>query len=1124
MNIISFLKRRKKKQNIKFKYELQMKQVNSSLAFSGKLSKEDFFVKELWLFSREKTEAFLIQPNKDTGNAFSFDISLDKLAEKLQTTDNDLYDWYIKVQTTYENLSEARKEDDNVKLFEADDAMYAEYFLRLGRFQHTDIGRLDFYYVDDDSLINYITTKGNISLSWNKEPDSPTRIQIDRVKHKNTVFGIEGKLFTRNAIIDDAQFVIRGRDSLVELDTDQVELTPMEQEIPEKYGLKRYKYKAQIDLSSLNTKQPLEHDIYDLYFKFDMHDKFEPKMVRIGRPTFRARFFISDLYAKGTERASVINPYYTFKQANLSLEVYQFSIDTYTYLRKMMRWAWLVRLINRKHDVWLIGERSYKAQDTGLAFFRYVRQHHPERKAYYVIEKDSPERKNAEKYGNVLEFGSKEHIKNAIIAKKVISSHHPDYLYPIRTPSFKAKVKADKVFLQHGVMGTKNMVANYGKDATGFDTDLFLVSSDFEKEMIVNDFGYRPAEVFVTGLSRFDTLFEKDVAVQRQVLIIPTWRDWIVTDDVLLESEYYERYKQLINSRVLRELAEKWHFKILFCLHPNMQKFSKYFENDYVQVINQGEVDVQHLIKESALMITDYSSVGFDFSFLHKPVIYYQFDRYRFIGKRPSHLDLDNDLPGEICTEPEEIMQLLDSYASADFHMKPEYIKRANKFIKYRDQHACERIYDVIEQTKVNHRIIDNPKITMLAKGVFRKFRRSSYYFPTMRLFYNIGRRVIPVDDKLILFESGVGKQYSDSPRKIYEEILERGLDYKKVWVYNKRRRFMDENTIKVKRLSPKYYYYLLKARYWVNNQNFPTYIQKRPATTYLQTWHGTPLKKMLYDIEEIHGRSDDYLERVSNAVKNWDYLVSPSDYATKAFRSAFRYDGEVLEVGYPRNDIFYHADRHQVAKSVRSRLGIDPAKKIILYAPTFRDDQISKKNKFSFDLNMNLYDMQEKLGDDYVVLLRMHVVVSSKLHIDEELQDFVWNVSGYPDIQELLLISDILITDYSSVMFDFANTGKPMLFYTYDFEHYRDDLRGFYFDFEDEAPGPFVYDTDEIIANILRITDVQAAYKQKYHAFQKKFCQLEDGKATKRVVDRVFASANLTIGGNTIERKRNMD
>lgn len=1093
-----------KKQTKKLKYQLLVMQKNNTLTISGVFNKEKYSAKELWLFSRETKSRYKISEISPS-NKFEFSVSLDDLLTLLKEEQEERFDWFFKITRPFSELSLTAQENENVEITEVDGEMYAEYFIRCGRFQHTKMEGLTFHFQKEDSIINYITEKGNLSVTINNEIGSPIKNQIDKLKRSDGKLKIEGKIFTKNARINKGEIVARGRETGIVLSSSSVSFNMKAEEVEKRFGLNRYTYSTVIDFANINNGQLLEEDIYDLFFKLDLNDSFEEKYVRIGRPTLRARIFLKDLYVKNTEEAIVINPYFTFKLFNLSFEVYKYPLETYKYLRKIMRWSWFIQLMNYKNNTWLVGERTYKAQDTGYAFFKHMRMKYPEKNVYYVIEKDSPERENVEKYGNVLDFKSKEHIWHTIIAKKVISSHHPDYLYPLRTNSFKNKVKADKVFLQHGVMGTKNMVANYGKFAHGFDTDLFMVSSDFEKEMIVNDFSYSPKNVFVTGLSRFDTLFMEDVKKKRQILIIPTWRDWIVSDELFFESEYYDRYEQLVNDPQLHRLATEHNFNILLCLHPNMQRFSSYFENSSVKVINQGEVDVQNLIKESALMITDYSSVGFDFSFLSKPVIYYQFDRSRFIGKRPSHLDLDNDLPGEICIEEGQILQLVEEYANDNFQMKPEYEQRANKFIKYKDQLSSERIYNVINESKVKKSLLAKPKITMIAKELFKRFRKSKYYFPTMKLFYKIGKKLIPIDKKLILFESGLGKQYGDSPRNIYEEILNQDLDYKKVWVYNKQHRFKDPKTKRVARLSPQYYYYLIKAGYWVNNQNFPTYIKKRQQTVYLQTWHGTPLKRMLYDIEEVHGRNDEYVERVGEAVKNWDYLISPSSYATKAFKSAFRYDKEVLEVGYPRNDIFFKEEKDELASIVKNKLNLVPEKKIILYAPTFRDDQTTKKNKFVFDINMDLHKMKEKLGEEYIVLLRMHVVVSNKIKLDDELRDFVYNVSSYPDIQELYLITDIMITDYSSVMFDFANTSKPILFYTYDLGNYRDNLRGFYMDFENEAPGPLVFNTDEIIESVLNIQMVNKDYLHKYTAFKQKYCSLEDGNASKRVVDKVF-------------------
>jgi len=1094
----------KRKKN---KSELIVEQNGNNLRIAGTFLKKDYNAKELLLVSNEHLTPIKIseiEPN----NQFEFNFSLEELLSKLlQIEDETVFHWYLKVRRPYSETDIENIESGNYVLIkEQTDSKFVEYTIRLGRFQHTYINGLSHYSKGDNYLVNYITSKGNLSLKVNEDPISPVKLQVDRVKTKDGLFHLSGKIFTKSSKIVSGSLLLKGRESDKDLTLPTIHFYSNDEETVKKYGLNRYKYDAIINFDKLNEGLMLDEDVYDLYLILKFDDNLEERLFRVGRPTIRAKLQLKDVYAKNSQAAAVINPYFTFKQFNLAFEVSKFPVENFDYLRKAMRWSWLIQLRNRKRNIWLVGERIYKAQDTGYAFFKYLRKKHPDLEAYYIIDKNSRESENVEKLGHVLDYKSKEHIFHTIIAKKVISSHHPDYLYPIRSNTFKRKIKADKYFLQHGVMGTKNMVANYGKNATsGFDTDFFMVSSDFEKEMIVNDFGYSPDEVFVTGLSRFDTLFADDVENKKQILIIPTWRDWIINDEVFSQSEYYERYRNLINSKELHKLSKQYGFDIVFCLHPNMQRFTKYFENPSVRIINQGEVDVQHLIKESSLMITDYSSVGFDFSFLHKPVIYYQFDRSRFIGSRPSHLDLDNDLPGEIVNDESQILNLLEWYAGNGFQMKQEYVERANKFIKYRDRQSSERIFQVIKNNKSERKILYNTKLKMIVQGLYSRFRRSKYYFPTMKLFYKIGKRLIKVDKHLILFESGLGKQYADSPRYIYEEIVNRKLNYKKVWVYNKPHRFNDPKTKRIERLSPKYYYYLLKAGYWVNNQNFPTYIKKRPETKYLQTWHGTPLKKMLYDLDEVYGRNEGYVDRVSGAVKNWDYLISPSPYATNAFRSAFQFEKEVLEVGYPRNDIFYKPERNEIVKRVKHRLNLPEDKKIILYAPTFRDNQTSKNNKFTFEIKMNLNKMKEELGDQYIILLRLHVVVSSKLTIDETLEDFAYNVSDYPDIQELMLVSDMLITDYSSVFFDYANTGNPILFFTYDLEEYRDNLRGFYMDFENEAPGPLVYNTDEIIDSIKNIEEIKEKFEIKYKKFKETYCPLEDGNASKRVVDRVF-------------------
>ena len=182
----------------------------------------------------------------------------------------------------------------------------------------------------------------------------------------------------------------------------------------------------------------------------------------------------------------------------------------------------------------------------------------------------------------------------------------------------------------------------------------------------------------------------------------------------------------------------------------------------------------------------------------------------------------------------------------------------------------------------------------------------------------------------------------------------------------------------------------------------------------------------------------------------------------------------------------------------------------MILYAPTWRDDAPPQYNGYRFSLKLDLDAVARSLGEDHVVLLRMHSNIRDGWGA-RPASGSVLDVTAYPDLAELLLITDVLITDYSSVMFDFAVTGRPMLFFTYDLEHYRDRLRGFYLDFETEAPGPLLATTAELIAAVRDIGQVAESYQQAQAAFAARFCPLDDGHAAARVVDRLLQAEQPT-------------
>ncbi|MBR5178584.1 MAG: bifunctional glycosyltransferase family 2 protein/CDP-glycerol:glycerophosphate glycerophosphotransferase [Lachnospiraceae bacterium] len=364
-----------------------------------------------------------------------------------------------------------------------------------------------------------------------------------------------------------------------------------------------------------------------------------------------------------------------------------------------------------------------------------------------------------------------------------------------------------------------------------------------------------------------------------------------------------------------------------------------------------------------------------------------------------------------------------------------------------------------------------------------------------------------PVSEDVIMFEAFFGKGYSDSPKYIYEHIAKNYPGkYKYVWVMDKKYDLPYGGEI-VERFGRKYMYYLATAKYFVFNVRQPQWFKHRDGQTFFETWHGTPLKRLAFDIEDVFGASPNYKKQIYKQSRGWDYLLSPNRFSTDCFESCFQYDrGKIVEYGYPRNDILHLEEGKEVAKKVKEKLGIAPDKKLVLYAPTWRDDECYGHGQYKFDLKLDLDLMQKELGDGYVVLLRTHYFIADAVDTTKY-GIFVVNVCRYDDIAELYLISDILITDYSSVFFDYAGLKRPMLFYTYDLEKYRDILHGFYMNMEDEVPGPMLFTTAEIVDAIKNIDEVQKKYAAKYDAFYEKYCSLEDGHAAERCVKKLLTS-----------------
>ncbi|MFD8785805.1 CDP-glycerol glycerophosphotransferase family protein [Kitasatospora sp. NPDC059599] len=358
-----------------------------------------------------------------------------------------------------------------------------------------------------------------------------------------------------------------------------------------------------------------------------------------------------------------------------------------------------------------------------------------------------------------------------------------------------------------------------------------------------------------------------------------------------------------------------------------------------------------------------------------------------------------------------------------------------------------------------------------------------------------------------VLYDVFGGRGYADSPRAVHAELIRRGALLEHLWVVDDAQADVPSGVAPVRIWSPEWYRALATCRYLVGNTHFPDFLERRPGQVVVQTWHGSLLKRIAHDVENPWLADHGYLEALDRETPQWSLLLSPSPFATPILRRAFRYAGEVLESGYPRNDVLARPDP-RTAADVRRRLGVPDGKRIVLYAPTWREDQRRDDGDgFRLDLRLDLDHARRLLGRDHVLLVRPHA------HVREPLpgtgDGFRYDCGDYPDPQELLLVADVLVTDYSSIMFDFAITGRPMYFFTYDLEHYRDTLRGFYFDFEPNAPGPLVPTSTGLLRALRELADSGAAlppgYAERYRRFRAAHCALDDGGAARRVVDRML-------------------
>ena len=369
-----------------------------------------------------------------------------------------------------------------------------------------------------------------------------------------------------------------------------------------------------------------------------------------------------------------------------------------------------------------------------------------------------------------------------------------------------------------------------------------------------------------------------------------------------------------------------------------------------------------------------------------------------------------------------------------------------------------------------------------------------------------------------IFIESFFGKSYSDSPKYLYEYLQKtRGDKYRYIWVLNQNSPDLKKTGkhTRCKMNSLRYVYYAARSGYRIFNVRQPMWCKKRAGVIFLQTWHGTPLKRLAFDLDDIFAASQNHKMQFYEQGREWNYLISANEFSTEVFERAFVYNRDkILEYGYPRNDLLYADNREEIAAEVKREFGIPEDKRVILYAPTWRDDQFYEKGRYKFHLAMDLDLMRRELSNDSVILLRTHYHIADIVDLSGY-EGFVYNGSKYEDVSRLYLASDICITDYSSVFFDYANLKRPILFFTYDYESYADEIRGLYIDMEKELPGPILHTNEAVVEALHNMDAINEAYRERYEEFYRRFCSVDDGHATERIIEKVFGERENNAGSS---------
>ena len=731
-----------------------------------------------------------------------------------------------------------------------------------------------------------------------------------------------------------------------------------------------------------------------------------------------------------------------------------------------------VRPIMKKRPIWMYIDKIYKGGDSSEYLYRYASAQDNNFRHYYLVDKKATDYQRLKKDGyKPLVRGTFWHRLVFLLSDMMVISNSTVCAFNgfdmVNSGYVRDLINFHVCCVQHGMSVQKIAVAqNRLRD----NTRLYFCASKYELRNLnrpIYDYkGYNALRL--TGVPRYDGLVNKD---QKQIMISPTWRMQAAVpvrtseseqrdyNPLFKESMYYKVFNALINDPRLIEAAKKYGYKIKYVLHPIVSsQVDDFDKNEFVDIIPAvGDMSYEKMFCESSLMVTDFSGIQFDFAYMRKPLVYLH---HKDI---PQHYEegsffYDTMAFGEICHDNDELIDTLIEYMSTGCQMKEEYVQRADDFFYYSDHDNCKRIYEEMldyQDRYVLHKkpIPDNVWNFSRRKGleeetkqILRKNKVSlpggknltDYYFDAQ------------LDDKMVLL-LGLGHSVRGSLQYILNE-LNYSPEYEGFTVYVRTgpdseeivKNYIRQNNWTRTRtvLADNDYSRVMEtAKYLLTEVYFPEGWIRKPGQVCINIWHGTPLKKLGL------AKNSSNIHKDGNTQKNFinaDYLLYPNDYTRENMLASYKVadlmQGRAAMIGYPRTGGMIQA-AHSDLTEVRKILA-PHGEKIYVYMPTWKDylkvDQVVDESKELLDY------LDANLREDQILYVNLHHKVSDSLDYSgfKHIRKFPPLVDSYT----LLAASDALITDYSSVFYDYLALQKQIVLYCADYELYR-EKRGTYMD-----------------------------------------------------------------------------